>query len=244
MKLLMRVVARVGALLASLVVCACGAPKVVSTLPSGTLSTTAPDDVVLLASDISIPESIVPLGQIKVGDSGFTATKRGTYEEVEKILRTQASEAGGNAVQIVSLSPPDWYSSVYRATAVVYNIEDFDTLYIQNQESVSDHPDYAVIYLYRNSGAGLAVNYDVYLNDTKVYRSSVNSKAEVKVYEAGQYELWGKTESKQYLSLDIKLGKDYYVMSSVTMGAFVGHPYFELVHPAAGKIEYNSIKDQ
>ena len=103
------------------------------------------------------------------------------------------------------------------------------------------HPDYAVIYLYR-TGNFVQTPYDVHLGDKVVYRSRNKSKTVVKIDKPGTYEIWGKTETREGLTLDIEMGKDYYVKTYVHMGAAIYRPSIELVMPEMGKSEWNSIR--
>ena len=77
--------------------------------------------------------------------------------------------------------------------------------YIDKEQIPEVHPQYAVIYFYR-TGNYVKTPYDVHLNNEVVYRSKNKTKAAVKVYTAGDYEIWGKTESKESLKLKVELG--------------------------------------
>lgn len=103
------------------------------------------------------------------------------------------------------------------------------------------HPDYAVIYLFR-TGNFVQTPYDVHLGDKVVYRSRNKSKTVVKIDKPGTYEIWGKTETRKGLTLDIEMGKDYYVKTYLHMGAAIYRPSIELVMPEMGKSEWNSIR--
>ena len=103
------------------------------------------------------------------------------------------------------------------------------------------HPDYAVVYLYRKGGY-VQTSYDVYLNDNVVYRSKNKTKKAIRIDKPGRYEIWGKTESKETLTLDIEMGKDYYVRTFVHMGVAIWRPSIEVVTPEQGKSDWASIK--
>lgn len=111
---------------------------------------------------------------------------------------------------------------------------------IQAESIPEDHPGYAVIYFYR-TGNFVKTPYNVHLGDEVVYRSKNNTKAVVKVDKPGTYEIWGKTESRESLTLDIEPGKDYYVKTFVHMGVAIWRPSLELVSPERGKAEWNTI---
>lgn len=218
-------------------------PKVISSVSTQYAPLSEDEDVLILEVYDELPTEAIILGTIKIGDTGFTASSNGTYEEVLKLAKEQARKAGGNAVKINQHQAPDLYSSVHRIFADILYIEDPSSIVTAQENLLSDHPDYAVLYFYRLPGAGFVVNYDVSIGETKVYRSKVNTKAEVKVYEEGDYEIWGRTESKSSISLHIKPGQDYYIRCSVAIGAFIGRPLIEQVSVASGRSEYLSIQD-
>ena len=103
------------------------------------------------------------------------------------------------------------------------------------------HPDYAVIYFYR-TGNFVKTPYDVHLGTDVVYRSRNNSKAAVKVDKPGRYEIWGKTETRESLTLDIEMGKDYYVRTFVHMGVAIWRPSIELIPADKAQTDWNSIR--
>ena len=88
---------------------------------------------------------------------------------------------------------------------------------IKAESIPADHPDYAVIYFYRTSNFAATPN-DVHLGNDVVYRSKNNTKAAVKVDKPGTYEIWGKTETREGITLNIEMGKEYYVRTYVKFG--------------------------
>ncbi len=104
----------------------------------------------------------------------------------------------------------------------------------------SHHPDYAVIYFYR-TGNFVKTPYDVHLGDEVVYRSKNKTKAVVKVDKPGRYEIWAKTESRESLTLDIELDKEYYVRTFVHMGAAIWRPSLELMSRESALADWNAI---
>ena len=103
------------------------------------------------------------------------------------------------------------------------------------------HPDYAVVYFYR-TGNYVQTPYNVYLGDDVVYRSKNNTKAAVRVDKPGTYEIWGKTESRESLTLEIEMGKEYYVKTFVHFGVALWRPSIELRSKEEGLADWNSIK--
>ena len=219
-------------------------PKITSSLTSARPPLSKDVEVTILDADDPVPEKAEVLGHIKIGDTGFT-TKNGNYAAVLNIARDQARQAGGNVVKITEHKSPDLFSSIHRIKADILRVDDLSVLSDDMSDmEVSTHPDYAVIYFYRESGAGALVSYDVYVGDTKVYRSRPDTKAEVKLYEDGDVEVWAKTEAKEVLPMTIKKGMDYYIRTSVSAGIMIGRPRMEIVSDKAGREEYESVKDK
>lgn len=219
-------------------------PKITSSITSAHTPLANDAEVLLLEMDAPMPDNAEVLGQIKIGDTGFT-TKNGNYAAVLNIAKDEARKAGGNVVKITEYKSPDMLSSMHRIKADILRVEDRSVLSDDSSDLVvSAHPDYAVIYFYRETGAGTFVGYDVYVGDTKVYRSRPNTSAEVKLYEEGDIEVWAKTEAKEVLPLTVKKGCDYYIRTSVSAGIVIGHPRIEIMSSEDGREEYESVKDK
>ena len=219
-------------------------PKITSSITSAHTSLAKDVEVMVLEIDTPMPEKAEVLGQIKIGDTGFT-TKNGNYAAVLNIAKDEARKAGGNVVKITEHKSPDMISSMHRIKAEILRVDDLSVLSDDMSDmKVSTHPDYAVIYFYRESGTGAFVGYDVYVGDTKVYRSRPNTSAEVKLYEDADVEVWAKTEAKEVLPMTIKKGMDYYIRTSVSSGIMIGRPRMEIVSAKTGREEYESIKDK
>lgn len=201
-------------------------------------------EVVVIEEGNNPPSDAQLLGSVKVGDTGFTATSNGTYDKVLDILKDEARQSGGNVVYIKSHKSPDAISSIHRVEADVYYVEDLSG-FKPTPVVVPEHPDYAAIYLYRtNNSMGALVSYDVYVNDTKVYKCVRSSCTEVKILEECEVCVWAKTEAKSEVRFRVEPGKDYFIECSVSMGAFVGRPNLKMIDATMARNEYNSIKDQ
>ncbi len=103
------------------------------------------------------------------------------------------------------------------------------------------HPDYAVLYFYRPAGY-VQAPYNVYLGDQVVFRSKNRNKAIVKVDKPGTYEIWGKTESREGIVLDIEPGKDYYIRTTVQFGVALWRPLIVNEAPTTGKATWDGMK--
>lgn len=224
------------------ILCGCS-PKITSNLVSNLQPLGAEDEVVVVDLDGTVPESAVFLGTVKIGDTGFTATKNGTYDAVIGLAKEKARQAGGNVVLITRHQFPDRQYTIHRIQADVFRVDEADLSLLDKPIVFSDHPDYAIVYIYRPYGLGSMVSYDVYVNDTKVYKAGEKTKAEVKIYEAGDYELWARTESRTDIPLVVELGGEYFVRCTVGMGILVGYPVLEAVSAGIGSAEYNMIHD-
>jgi len=105
--------------------------------------------------------------------------------------------------------------------------------------------DYALLHLYRpGSMVGMAISYDLHLDDEVVFRVKNKSKTTLKITNEGLKTLWAKTETKSELSVDFKLGQEYYIRCGLEMGAFVGRPKLELVDNKKGKDEFAKISSK
>lgn len=228
-------------LLAGLLLVACS-PKITSDIISSHQPLPKDAEVVLLEEDDVVPDNAEVLGRISIGDSGFTTVKNGTYEAVTELAKQKARDAGGNVLKIVKHKSPDFWNTTYRMEADIIHVDDLSSLQKDCVVELPAHPDYAVIHFWRNGGVGALVTYDVYVGDTKVYRSSPGTKAEVKVYDEGNMEIRAKTESKTTIILDLKKGGDYYVRTGVVMGVMVGRPSLDVVDAAKGIREYESVQ--
>lgn len=227
--------------LGSAIMVACS-PKISSHLTKAYAPLAQDERVVVLELGVPVPEDAELLGEFSIGESGFTSTKKGTYPEVLARAKEKARAAGGNVISITNHRAPDGESTIHRIKGKILRVPDVSAIKQTERSCQPEHPDYAIIYFYRNSGVGPIVSYDVHIGETSVYRSRVNTKAEVKVYEAGPVEIWGRTESRTSVPLNIQLGEEYYFRCSVNMGILVGRPEIELVDEYVGYDEYNSVK--
>ena len=227
-------------LISCVVIAGCSA-KVVTKLSSSYPALDSSAEVCVL--DVDMADAIIKdaqsLGTIQIGDSGFTSREAGSWSSVLELAKAKARLAGGNVVRITSHIPPGFNCTTHRITAEILRVPDVNNIDIE--QVTVEHPDYAVVYFYRNSALGALISYDVHIGDTPVFRASVNKSAEVKIYEPGVLKIWGKTETTETLDLNVKMGEDYYVRCEVSYGVMVGRPHIELVHPLTGKGEYNAL---
>ncbi|MDR0700120.1 MAG: DUF2846 domain-containing protein [Tannerella sp.] len=102
--------------------------------------------------------------------------------------------------------------------------------------------DCALLHIYRPSSMmGMAISYDLYLNEWVLFRVKNKTKTTIRITSPGTYTLWAKTEAREELPVNIELGKEYYLRCSVSMGAFVGRPDLSLIDPQMGKMEFDKV---
>lgn len=88
--------------------------------------------------------------------------------------------------------------------------------------------DKAMVYIYRSSGLGGLVYYDVKANG-KVVTTLYSGTYYPYVTAPGEIEFSAKTEASDSVTLDAKAGQIYYLKGSVGVGFFVGHPHLTVV---------------
>ena len=102
--------------------------------------------------------------------------------------------------------------------------------------------DCALLHIYRpGSMVGMAVSYDLKLNDEVVFRVKNKSKTTIKITNEGMKKLTAKTEATSELSIDVKFGQEYYVQCGVEMGVVVGRPKLDIVDNTKGKSDFVKI---
>jgi hypothetical protein len=116
---------------------------------------------------------------------------------------------------------------------------------VERQETENLRPDEAsaLLHIYRpKSFVGKIVSYHIHMGDEPLFRVTNNSKTTVRVTRDGLQSLWGRTESKTEIPIEIEFGKEYYIRCGVSMGAFVGRPAFTLMDNRTGKKEFDAVR--
>jgi hypothetical protein len=80
-----------------------------------------------------------------------------------------------------------------------------------------------VIFFREKKMLGAAVRYKVRENDVQLCKLGSGTFCMLQV-AAGTHNYDVHTEAKDKLTLDVKPGETYYVVGSISMGAFAGHP--------------------
>ena len=107
--------------------------------------------------------------------------------------------------------------------------------------------DRGLVYVYRpESFVGGGVYYDIHVtnpsNPDFIAGELVNGSYVQIDIPSGENEIWGKTESKSSVTLDVKKGETYCVKGGVGIGFLVGRPNLEVVDMATCKTEIVETK--
>ena len=215
-------------------------PKISTSISSAYAPLDYKEEVVVLGLTHPEPDSAEFLGYVKISDTGFTANCG--YDLVIDKAKLEARKVGGNIIKVVEHLPPSFSSSCHRIVAKILKVENVANLISEAEEETLLDVDYAILNIYRYSGSGALVSYDLYLGDSIICRVKNNFKTTLLIKKDGLNTLWAKTEAKSEVPIDIKMGKTYYLRCGVAMGAFVGHPRLELVDWKMGKAEFESFK--
>lgn len=217
-------------------------PKVKSKITTPYTALDPNERVVLFDKNDSMPIEAISIGTVKIGDTGFSVDC-GWDVTIEK-AKEAARASGGNVLKIIQHKKPNGGSTCDRITAEVFKIENAIAEAIwNNQNAVTDSTwNYAKLYVYRPSGPGQLVGYNLFLDDSLLCKVKNNSKQEIIVKQFGKHIISASTESKFELSINIEQGKEYYIRCGIVMGAFVGRPKMYLIEKPIGKSEYKALK--
>lgn len=198
------------------------APMVSTSISKNYPSLDYREEVRLFGVQDPIPVNAEELGIVKVGDNGLS-TNCGWEVVVEK-AKIEARKIGGNAIKIMDHNPPSALGSTcHSITAMILKVDNFDPMPgTAVVDSALLNADYALLHIYRHSGAGSLINFDLFLGDTLICRVSNKWKKTIKIRKDGLNTLWARTEVKEELPIDIKFGNEYHVRCRIAMGAFVG----------------------
>lgn len=224
------------AFILSLVACN---PKIATTMSKSYPPLDYREEVVVIGPDGMEPEFFELLGEVKVGDSGFTTNC--SFETVLEEAKLAARKAGGNVIKITEHKlPSPLVSSCHRITARILRVENMLSGKSDEEEYIPGI-EYAVLNVYRYSGPGAVIGYDLHLGDTVLCRVINNFKTTLHITRDGMNTLWAKTESKAEIPVDFEFGRVYYLRCSITIGALLGRPKLELVDAKTGKMEFESF---
>lgn len=202
-------------------------------------------EVVFFSLTENLPDSSETLGLVKLGDTGFSI-KCGLDEAI-RVAKLEARKVGGNAIKILEHKPPTVMGStcdrIIAQIAVIKNPEK----YLSQKQSLSVDSSLvksgeAIIHVYRPSGPGALISYDLRISDTTLCRVGNNWRGSFKTTRLGTQVIWAKTEARKEFTVNIEAGKEYYVRCGVTMGIAVGQPSVTLMSNEAGEMAFNNFK--
>ncbi len=206
--------------------------------------------IYVLEQNDTIPTNSELIGDIKVGDSGFS-TDCG-YNKALSEITNLAKNSGANIIKILEVKAPNLLgSSCYRIKARIYRNLNPEVLVklsnINNETNKSRLPenaDFAVIYFYRPSnGIGALLGYKIKNeNDSIIGRVRNGEKFEYKTKKFGNQTFFGELETKEKIIINVEKGKEYFVRCGVTMGVALGRPEIYLIENRIGIKEYEQMK--
>lgn len=209
-------------------------PRIVSNISKQFPAMGPSENVSVLLSSDELPENSIMLGRVKVSPRYLTTTKKGTLDKVLEKAEGKTREIGGNAMVLVGHKAPSPSNGRHSIEVEVYRTESP----IKEDPRVVAHPEYASIWIYRYNWYPNFL-YDVFLGDKKVYRTYGGTKTEVRVYKSGNYKVWAKLLSESSVSLNVKMGEDYYIETNI--GGGILDPWLFPVSDVAGKVAVSEI---
>tara|TARA_R110002033_G_scaffold159957_1_gene196200 strand:- start:116 stop:847 length:732 start_codon:yes stop_codon:yes gene_type:complete len=225
-------------------------PKIRSSLTDTKFSTIQDNtQIFILGINEEIPEGSKFVGDLKIGDSGFS-TDCG-YETVIENAKLTAKKSGANLIQLIEVKEPNFGSTCYRIKAKMYRnleteklIDLIDEHEIKNKSRLPDNADYAIVYFYRPKNfTGSLIGYKIKLdNDSIIGRVRNGEKFAYKTSSFGKNTFWGVTESKESVEINIKKGQEYFVRCGINMGVAIGRPDMYLVDNNVGIREYEQME--
>ena len=77
------------------------------------------DEVTIISQGQTLPDNLIRVGSISVGEAGSTPTEDCTYQACMDAIRIAAKQNGAHVVYIVNVKEPDrfWGSTCYDITA-------------------------------------------------------------------------------------------------------------------------------
>ncbi len=87
------------------------------------------EELIVVSRTAIIPQDVVEVGTIAIGDSGFSTSC--DWDRVIEEASMEARKAGGNVLKIIQHSPPDIISTCHRIRAQILKVDDrsiFDNL--------------------------------------------------------------------------------------------------------------------
>lgn len=225
-------------------------PRVKSSLsPSNYGSLGERTEVFVLEVNDEVPENSQYVGELRVGNSGFS-TDCG-YKKVLEEARRVSRNSGANLICLTEFKEPRLSNQCYRIRAKMYrnfNSESLEAISAKRdllrKSRLPKEADYAIVHFYRpQKYFGSIIRYKLRHNDKTVISKVKNGDIiEFKTKEFGKHIFWGKTETKTVVEIEIEKGQEYFVRCGVKGGITVGRPDMYLIENHVGIKEMKKIK--
>jgi hypothetical protein len=103
---------------------------------------------------------------------------------------------------------------------------------------------YAILYIYRAKSKKISfASFTINVNDSAVCKIKSNERYTIKIYKFGATNLWAKSESRSDLTVNVQMGKEYYIKCKVKKG-FAGEvPNLVQIEPEIGKTEFDDAEE-
>lgn len=206
--------------------------------------------VLVIEKNDTLPDESEFIGDIKVGDTGFTVNCG--YDKVLEDVTNAAKKSGANIVQIVEVKQPTTFgSSCYRITAKMYRNLNSELLLnhnesnkLKNKSRLPEDADYAVIHFYRpKSGLGALLGYKIKtINDSVIGRLRNGEKFVFKTNKFGLQKFYASIETKEEIEINVEKGQEYFVKCGIKMGVAAGRPEINLVENYIGIKEFDLLE--
>lgn len=208
------------------------------------------DPIYVLDENENLPANSQFIGDIKIGDSGFT-TDCG-YNKVVDDATATARKAGANIVKIVKLKDPTlWGSTCYRLNAKIYRNLDSaalagisDERNLKNKSRLPEGSDYALIHFYRPTMAtGALLGIKIKNGNDSIVGSLRNGqKFTVKINDFGDHSFYAVLETREEIKINVEKGKEYFVRCGLNMGLVIARPDLNITENHIGVKEFEMLK--
>jgi hypothetical protein len=198
--------------------------------------------VLVIPQGGSVPTDARKIASITIGNNSTQI--HCDYDDDIMEAKQKAKEMKGNLVRITNLIPPRFISSCFRIKADVLFTDSLDfyiAKFLPADKNLidTDTSAYARLFIYRLADTVLFTpTYDLYLNDSLLYRIKPKMCQAYKIPQTGMYKL---SVPGQALMLNAKKDESYYLRCGSKMGEFKQLPYIEFVDKETGKKEYGNF---
>ncbi|MEI7503652.1 MAG: hypothetical protein WCJ61_10250 [Paludibacter sp.] len=111
------------------------APKIITSITKNYAALDSTQEVKVIELTEEVPLQSELLGEVKIGDSGFT--NKCDLPTVLAAAKLEARKVGGNAIKITSHHIPDYASSCHRISANIYKVSSFNLAATHNADTIS-----------------------------------------------------------------------------------------------------------